>query len=99
MILPFGARVDVDQAEELPRPPALARFDVRTDPGTDPEEHRWQALRADVAARMADWTPTGALRSPYGRPTAPEHAPRATFAGPCCLSDARSMATLEDMPP
>ncbi len=100
VILPSGAYVDVDQADEPPRP----RFDVRTDPGTDPEEHRRQALRADVAARVVDWTPTGALRSPYGRPTAPEHAPRATFAGPRCLvgrpehGDAGGHAAL-DAPP
>ena len=95
VILPSGAYVDADQADELPRPPALARFDVRHDPEADLEEHRRQALRAAVAAYMADWTPTGALRSPHGRPTAPEHDPRA----PVALSDARSMATLEDMPP
>lgn len=71
VILPSGAYVDVDQADELPRPPALARFDVRHDPEADLEEHRRQALRAAVAAHMADWTPTGALRSPHSPRTCP----------------------------
>ncbi len=71
MILPSGAYVDVDQADEQPRPSALARFDVRTPPETDLEEHRRQALRADVAAYMADSTPTRVLRSPHSPRTWP----------------------------
>jgi len=96
VILPSGAYVDVDQADEQPRAPALARFDVRHDPETDPEEHRRQALRADVAAYMADWTPTRALRSPHSPPNLAGSSPS---RAPVALSDARSMATLEDMPP
>ena len=92
VILPSGAHVDVDQADELPRPPALARFDVRHDPETDLEEHRG----GHSGPTSPQTWPTGPIDDSKRPPNMTSARPS---RAPVALSDARSMATLEDMPP
>jgi hypothetical protein len=90
--LALGAYVGVDQADELPRPPALTRFDVRTDSQTDLEEHRG----GHSGPTSPQTWPTGPIDDPKRPPNMTSMRPS---RAPVALSYARSMATLEDMPP